>query len=139
MNNKELAAWLDRHPNPEDEQVHALARARGLEKDELEDRIYRLATVGAKFKNNGDWNKKGRPAVDPKIVEEGAEIEMEHTDDKATARRIAMDHTAGPGKKNYYRNPEVAAADLRKEMKKKAALNAVYDTAFAEELQKLSI
>lgn len=39
-----ILEWLEENPNPEDEEVHALAEQIGIEKDELEEIIYEIAT-----------------------------------------------------------------------------------------------
>lgn len=98
----------------------------------------------SKFVSGGDWNKAGRPEIDPKRVSEGADIEMEHTGDRATAERIAKDHMAKgyikgpkaePDKKDYYRKPKVVAGgDIAKEMK----MNKKAEAAFIDELQKIA-
>jgi hypothetical protein len=40
--------------------------------------------------------------VDPKQLAKGVKVEMEHTDDPAKAREIALDHLSEPGNADYY-------------------------------------
>lgn len=40
----------------------------------------------------GVWEKSGRPPVDRQQLVLGMKIEMEHTDRKDVAQRIALDH-----------------------------------------------
>jgi len=55
-----------------------------------------------KFKDHGRANEKGitEKDVDPKELARGIEVEMEHTTDKETAKRISLDHLAEL--KDYY-------------------------------------
>jgi 2'-5' RNA ligase len=56
--------------------------------------------------------------VDPKQLAKGIEVEMEHTDDKAVAKEIALDHLSEPGNEDYYDRLETiekhAAGDAHK-------------------------
>lgn len=61
-----------------------------------------MVKVFKQFADNGRANEKGitEKDVDPKELARGIEVEMEHTTDKETAKRIALDHLAEI--KTYY-------------------------------------
>lgn len=87
------------NPSPEDDEVHALAEELGLEPDDFETHIYFilgsvLGTGMAKKKNITEKD------VDSKELAMGIKVEMEHTKNKAIAKRIALDHLAEL--KDYY-------------------------------------
>lgn len=61
-----------------------------------------MIEVFKKFADNGRANEKKitEKDVDPKELEAGIAVEMEHTTDKETAQRISLDHLAEL--KDYY-------------------------------------
>jgi hypothetical protein len=72
----------------------------------------------------GGLADKGPPKdLDPKELEMGIEVELEHTDDKSKAREIALDHlTEIP---DYY----TRLKKMEDEAEKKAAVNTVKQAA----------
>lgn len=46
------------------------------------------------FSDCGLWNEAGQPTVNPRQLEAGTAVEMEHTCDPEMAKRIALDHLA---------------------------------------------
>jgi hypothetical protein len=72
-----------------------------------------------KFKNNGRANEMGvtEKDVDPKELAAGIEVEYEHTTDRETAKRIAMDHLAETKniKSKYYTYLKEMEAKIEKE------------------------
>lgn len=65
-----------------------------------------MVEIYKKFRDNGRANDKGvtEKDVDPEQLKIGIEVEMEHTTDKETAKRIALDHLAETNniKSKYY-------------------------------------
>ncbi|MDB4278159.1 2'-5' RNA ligase family protein [Deltaproteobacteria bacterium] len=63
----------------------------------------RLASLYQADKIPGGVGDKAKPGdVNPKQLAKGISVEMEHTDDKALAREIALDHLSEPGNADYY-------------------------------------
>ena len=91
-----VTRFLQDNPNPEDQVLHAWAEKRGYNVHEVEDQIYRLATSYTKFVGGGRSNqtKFSEADADPRELAMGIKVELEHTPDRATARRIALDHLA---------------------------------------------
>jgi len=76
----------------------------GYSEKDVEETIYSLLTS---FLNKGKYNESGKQIkFDEKELEMGIKVEMEHTNDKDLAERIAKDHlTEIPGTGNndgYY-------------------------------------
>lgn len=91
-----LLDFFKRNPDPSDDQVHELAASVGVTPHELEQMIY---SILSSFLSGG--KEPADPAtVDPKELEMGVKVEMEHTTDEAIARRIALQHLAEM--KDYY-------------------------------------
>ena len=85
-----------------DSDVHSLAEEMGIDKHEFEEIIYGLLTS---FFNKGKFNSKKSPKIDAKELALGIKVEMEHTDEKSIAERIAKDHLAeipGTGNNDGY-------------------------------------
>jgi hypothetical protein len=81
------------NPNPPDEEVHELADKLGMDAHDFERYIYAL--LGSVL-GTGEAKKKKvtEKDVDKKELEMGIKVEMEHTKNKAIAKRIALDHLA---------------------------------------------
>lgn len=69
---------------------------------------------GGIFIKANKYTKEQIESVDPKELELGIKIEMEHTNDREEAKIFALDHLIKEGFKKYYTN----LVDLEKEMKK---------------------
>lgn len=86
-----------------DDEIHKLAEELGVEHSDLENVIYGLLVS---FFSKGKFNEAKSAKIDPKELAMGVKVEMEHTDDKDIAERIAKDHlTEIPGTGNndgYY-------------------------------------
>jgi len=95
--------FLKKNPKPKDSATHGWAEKNGFEVDDFEATIYELAGkyVGS-FLVQGLANKKGvgLKDVDAKELAMGIDVEMEHTNDKKIAEKIALDHLAEI--KDYY-------------------------------------
>lgn len=81
------------NPSPPDEDVHALANKLGIDEHKFEGYIY---SILGSILGTGEAKKKKvtEKDVDKKELEMGTKVEMEHTKNKAIARRIALDHLA---------------------------------------------
>jgi len=101
-NNKEaahrstLAKFFNKNHNPDDESFHAFAESKGINKHKLEAEAYELATGHARFLEGGRAKKKSVTESDVNSGElsKGTEVETEHTPDRTTSKRIALDHLA---------------------------------------------
>jgi hypothetical protein len=91
--------FLKSNPYPTDKEYHAQAEKLGLKPDEFETAAYALLSD---FIAHGRANEKGitEADVDPKELEMGIKVEMEHTNNPIIAKRIALDHLAEIP--NYY-------------------------------------
>lgn len=102
-----IAEWLRANPNPDDGKVHAWAEELGMEVDDLEEAIYRLASehasehMGKAEKISGGLAAGRRPkGFDSEQLKMGIKVELEHTKGgdlspdraRSLAREIAMDH-----------------------------------------------
>lgn len=91
---EDLIDFLSDNPNPPDDEVHEWAERNGYEVDDIEEEIYKFATLYIDFLTGGKFNESdlGEEDVDPEELRMGIEVEMEHTLDRNTAKRIALDH-----------------------------------------------
>lgn len=109
---KKLVKWLMKHPYPKDTAVHEYAQSIGIEESKLETEIYAiLSSVLSEGKSKG----KDVPH-DPKELEMGIKVEMEHTPCPLIARKIALDHLVEI--KDYY--------SRLKKMEKAAGINEIF-------------
>lgn len=99
---EKVASFLSDNPTPNDEAVHAFAEKEGIEKDEVENELYKIATAFFEFFKEGKAYESGTKEadVDPEQLKMGIEVEYEHTNDEAVAKKIALDHLAEI--KDYY-------------------------------------
>jgi hypothetical protein len=78
------------NPDPKDEVIHKLGEDLGIKPDEFETMIYSILSsilAHGKYKEN--------PVdADPEQIKMGTEVEKEHTNMPAIAKRIALDHLA---------------------------------------------
>lgn len=98
---KEIIAFLRANPEPEDEEVHALAEKIGVEVDEVEEVFYKLAAGYAKMKQKFDYTV----SVDEAKLAAGTTVELEHMIDNSdesmdVAECIAYAHLVED--ENYY-------------------------------------
>lgn len=93
---KKLMEYFANNPNPPDTKIHGLADTLGTDPDKLEEAIYKILSSFLAQGKSKDYTGE----YDPKELRMGIEVEMEHTDDKDIAERIARDHLAEF--KNYY-------------------------------------
>jgi len=86
----QLIKWFLENPYPNDKQVHAYAEKIGMDEHELEGHIYSIiSSVLSEGKSKGKEVKH-----DPKQLEMGIKVEMEHTSCPTISRKIALDHLA---------------------------------------------
>jgi len=90
-----IIKFFTKYKNPTDDQIHKLSEKVGVDKHEFEAIIYGLLSS---FLYNGRYNEsiKDSKNVDTPNAEVkmGIDVEMEHTDNKKIAKRIALDHLA---------------------------------------------
>lgn len=117
---REVVAFFDQNPNPTDEALHAWAEERGWDPDEVEEVVYRLATLVSQFLTGGEANKQeiGPEDVDTDQLEMGKEVEKEHSPDEWTAQRIALDHLAELP--DYYSRLDAMEEEGKRELKKES-------------------
>jgi hypothetical protein len=91
-----LVKFFNKNHNPDDESFHAFADSKGLNKHKLEAEAYELATGYARFLGDGRAKEKSitESDVDSGELSKGTEVETEHTPDRTTSKRIALDHLA---------------------------------------------
>lgn len=84
----QLIEWFIKNPYPDDKKVHAYAEKIGMDEHELEKHIYSIiSSVLSEGKSKGKDIKH-----DPKQLEMGIKVEMEHTSCPTISRKIALDH-----------------------------------------------
>jgi hypothetical protein len=111
--------FFKKNPKPSDKQVHSFANELGIDEHEFEEHIYMI--LGSMLKEEklkgGLADKKKPNNFNPKELEMGIKIEMEHTDDKELAKEIAMDHlTEIP---DYYTRLKKMESEYEKEKESK--------------------
>jgi len=95
--NEELTARIIRffkdHPTPTDKEIHAFANAIGMDEHKFEEVIY---SILGSFFGHGRAKEKGVDFndVDQSELAMGIEVELEHTNSREMAKRIALDHLA---------------------------------------------
>lgn len=87
---------LFKSPTVKDSEVHALAERLNIKPDEMEGHIYEILRSFL----SGGKSKGKKIEVDPNELSQGISVEMEHSDDKDIAEKIARDHLAEDPK--YY-------------------------------------
>ena len=87
---KKLIDFFSEHPDPNDDEIHDVAEDLGMHPSDLESHIYKLLGSilgGGRSKGyNGSYSKSE--------LDSGIKVEMEHTDNKDVAEKIAKDHLA---------------------------------------------
>lgn len=93
---EKVISFLKENPNPDDSKVHSWAEDNKFEVKDVESAIYKLATKFTQILSGGRSIEKGltESDVDSKQLKMGIKVEMEHTDDKEVAKKIALDHLA---------------------------------------------
>lgn len=89
----EIMDFFADNPKPPDEDVHALANKLGIDEHKFEGYIYAIlgSILGTGKAKKEKFLEKD---ADPKELKMGIKVEMEHTKNKAIAKRIALDHLA---------------------------------------------
>jgi len=84
----EIIKWIVKNPKATLEDATSFAKELGIELQELEHHIFMvLSSILAEGRSKGKDTKH-----DPKELEMGIKVEMEHTTDPTISRKIAMDH-----------------------------------------------
>jgi hypothetical protein len=120
---KEIIQFFKDNPNPKDEGKNSIqewADKNGHDKHEVEEAIYKLVTIFVEFLTNGRANEKGieEDDVDAEELKLGIEIELEHTTDPETAKRISLDHLAEHKKSDYYTRLKKMEEEMNRELGK---------------------
>ncbi len=105
-----IVEYFSTHEKPNDEEIHKMAEELGIEPDELENKIYSFLTD---FFNAGRYKENPLTEIDEDQLKRGIEVEMEHSRNKAIARRISLDHMAEFPGKDYYK----ALKDMEEKLK----------------------
>jgi len=89
----EIMDFFADNPSPPDKDVHALANKLGIDEHKFEGYIYSIlgSILGTGKAKKEKFLEKD---ADPKELEMGIKVEMEHTKNKAIAKRISLDHLA---------------------------------------------
>lgn len=116
MDSKTIIEFFKNHKNPSDEEVHEFAEQSGMDEHKFEEKLYKFLSSFAAEGESQDF--EGR--YDPEQLAMGVKVEMEHTDDPAIARRIAMDHLAEFP--DYYTRLAKMEHEAEKALEKKSAL-----------------
>jgi hypothetical protein len=128
---EKIRNWLINHPNPDDDDVHALADKNGWEPHELEEIIY---SITSKELKNGDQSgdlkskvvqyakthgksKDPTEKFDSKQIKMGRKVELEHGFGPEVATEIAKDHLKEKG--DYYTYLKKMETKMDKNKKKK--------------------
>lgn len=90
LHQAQIVDFFLKNPNARDEQVHALARDLGTTTDAFEGEIYHL--LSSLLKGVGKHAHVPDAAFDPRELEMGIKVEMEHTNNEDVAKIIAKDH-----------------------------------------------
>jgi len=110
--------FLDRHPNPTDDQFHEWAESQGYNTHKAEQVAYRILSD---IINKGESKGKVPSGVTPKMVAEGVKVEKEHTPNPLIARKITLDHQTEH--KEYY----PALKKMERRLEKKAFMHGFLD------------
>lgn len=86
----EVIKFFMSNPNPSDKEVHEHAEELGMNHDEFERHVYMI--LGNIL--TGGKSGKFKGSYDPKQLEKGTKVEMEHTSEPLVAEKIAKDHLA---------------------------------------------
>ena len=90
---QEIYNLLIKNPSPDDGKIHKLSDKLGIDTHKFEAYIYDI--LGS-FVGHGRANEDGftEKDADPKELEMGIKVEMEHTTNTTMSKRIALDHLA---------------------------------------------
>jgi hypothetical protein len=87
----EIISFFKKNPRPKDNQMHELAQRLNMDPAELETYVY---GVLSDIISGGVSGGTEDPNTDPNELAMGIETELEHTDDREMAEKIARDHLA---------------------------------------------
>ena len=110
-----VTKFFSEHPNPDDDDFHALADKLKTSPHELEEVAYEL--LSGLLKGVGKHKEVPVTNFDPEQVKLGLEIEKEHSDSPAIAQQIVKDHLAEIP--DYYTRLNKMEDEAKKSMGKK--------------------
>jgi len=106
-------------PDLTDDEVHKLAEENNVDIHKLEQYAYKLSYMFLKEFLYSGFSKGKLFKMDPKELEMGIKVEMEHTSNKLISKKISMDHlTENPKYYTYLKEMEdkaTAAGDQKRE------------------------
>jgi hypothetical protein len=111
---EKIIAFIKKDPAPKDEDFHKFVEGLGKEHSIGEQAAYRM--IGSIFA--AGTSAKQQKKIDPKELAMGIKVEMEHTDNKLIAEKIATDHLTEFPK--YYTALALMEKELKKEKMDKA-------------------
>jgi len=86
---QQVMEFFKNTPPKSDEDIHALAEKLGVDKHELEQKIYEILSS---FLSEGRFKEYDGPTFDEEQIQTGIEVEKEHTSNPVLAERITLDH-----------------------------------------------
>ena len=100
-----IVDFFKSNPSPKDDEIHQLASELRIDKHRFEEIIYNL--LGSFL--GGGLSSKFKGSYDKNQLAKGTQVELEHTDNKVIAKKIAMDHLAEMP--DYYDKLEVMESE----------------------------
>ena len=127
---EEVLKFFRTHPNPNDSTVHDWAKEMGYETDDVEEAIYKIATLMATLKHSEDVDD----IYDAEQLKMGIEVEKEHTDDLEVAKTIAKAHLAEIP--DYYTRLNKMEKDAKINNEESSKLDSLYEKMIEESVPK---
>lgn len=85
--------FLSQNPAPTDQDFHQFAESQGIDTHQAESIAYALAGRYVMLLRGGkSGGQSDTSSIDPQQLEQGIQVETEHTSDPTTAKKIALDH-----------------------------------------------
>jgi len=105
-----IVGYFKKNETPKDDEIHDLAEKMGVDPHRFEEQIYELLSVLVRLVGTR-YSPDQIASVDPKELEAGTRVEMEHLSGNVknpgpaenwVAQRIALDHLVGENIPDYY-------------------------------------
>ena len=87
--------FFAQNPKPDSQAFNDFAQSQGIDANVANTVAYTLAGKYVMFLRGGKSSGKDISQVDPAQLDKGIQVEMEHTSDMASAKKIALDHITG--------------------------------------------
>jgi len=85
---EKIIEFFSKNTSPSDDEVHAFAKSENIDEHKFEEIIYSM--LGSFFGQGKSKNFEGK--YDPKQLEMGVKVEMEHTSNPLISLKISKDH-----------------------------------------------